>query len=182
MKITLFGLAGTGTSTVGKMLAKKLNYEFTSSGNMFRSWAEENGMTMEEADVFLKENPETHLKIDESIKKYGQDNDNFIIDSRMAWFFVTDSIKIKLACDDEARFKRIAESNGKGRIAYQNEDLNKTREKTLKRQADHQEIITKLYGVEDMNDDKHFDLVIDTTCISPSKVLSRIINFLEDRK
>lgn len=179
MKITLFGLAGTGTSTVGKMLSKNLDYEFTSSGNMFRKWAEENGMTMEEADVFLKEKPDTHLEIDSQIKTYGEENDNFVIDSRLAWFFIKDSVKIKLACDDEARFKRIADSKGSGRIAYKNEDLEATKIKTLKRQFDHQETITKLYGVEDMNEDRHFDLVIDTTCISPAKVLSRILEYIE---
>ncbi len=179
MKITLFGLAGTGTSTVGKMLSKNLDYTFTSSGNMFRKWAEGKGMTMEEADVFLKSNPETHLEIDATNKKFGQENDNFVLDSRMAWYLIPDSVKIKLACDDDVRFKRIAESNGSGRIAYKNEDLQTTIEKTMKRQNDHQEVITKLYGIQDMNDDKNFDLVIDTTCISPAKVLCRILEYVE---
>ena len=179
MKITLFGLAGTGTSTIGRMLSKKLDHEFTSSGNMFRQFATDNGMTMEEADVYMKTKPETHYKIDDYIKKYGKEKESFIIDSRMAWYFIPDSIKIKLACDDDVRFKRISDSSVSGRIAYKKEDFEKTKEKTLKRQRDHQEVITELYGVKNMNDDRHFDIVIDTTCIAPQKVISRVLEYIE---
>jgi cytidylate kinase len=41
MKITIFGLAGSGTSTIGKLLCEKLGYKFMSSGNIMRSWAKE---------------------------------------------------------------------------------------------------------------------------------------------
>ena len=48
-KITLSGFAGTGKSTVGKMIQEKLNFEFISIGNYTRNYAKETyGMTINE--------------------------------------------------------------------------------------------------------------------------------------
>lgn len=57
-KITIFGLAGAGTSTVGKMLAEKLGYKFLSSGDIFRKKARDSGITLPELHECIKADPE----------------------------------------------------------------------------------------------------------------------------
>jgi len=51
MKITITGLAGVGTSTTGKLLAQKLGCEFMSGGNIFRSYADELDISLNELET-----------------------------------------------------------------------------------------------------------------------------------
>ena len=182
MKITLSGIAGTGTTSVGKMLAKELDYEFKSGSNMFRMAAIEEGLTMEEADVKWGKDKGIDLKIDNFQKKFGEENDNFVLDSKMAWYCVPDGINIKFTCNLEERIRRVTESSLDTRLAYNKDGFEKTKEKTLDREINHQSRILDVYGIENIYDDSHFDLIIDTTNITPEKVVSRILEYINKQE
>jgi len=179
MKITIGGLAGVGTSTIGRMLAKKYDYNFYSGGNLFRKAAEEHGMTMEEFDHYMSSHPEFDKKIDALQSKIGQDEENFVLESRIGWYFIPDARKIKLHCDLDVRIQRIVDSKGKGRIAYEEQDFEKTKLKTLDREETHRQRIEKLYGIENLAEDKHYDLVVDTTNMNPEEIVAYISNEIE---
>jgi cytidylate kinase len=183
MKITIGGLSGTGTSTIGKSLAKHYNFEFVSGGNFARKLAMDNGMTMEERDKFLLEHPEVNdaEKIDGMQKEYGSTKDNFILESRLGWFNVPDSVKIKLHCDDEVRFSRTSKQDPE-RFGTTIEDFDATKKKSLQREENHRKSIEHWYGINDLNDDSHFDLIIDTTSIGVEEVLQRCVEYIESRK
>jgi cytidylate kinase len=71
MKITIFGFAGSGTSTVGKLLAQELDYTFMSSGNILRSWAEESGYTIYEfEDKVVKTDHSFDMKLDTKVAEF----------------------------------------------------------------------------------------------------------------
>lgn len=172
-KITIFGLAGTGTTSAGKMLAEKLGYQFVSSGYMFRQMAEENKMTLNEFEEATNKDPKFDRELDQRIKEFGEKNDNFIIESRLAWHFIPDSIKIKLTCDLNERIKRVAERE-KIPFAVAKEH-NEFRDKKIAERYE------KYYDIKDFNDDK-FDLVIDTTTTSIEDVVQRIEERLRSQK
>lgn len=183
MKIVIGGLSGTGTSSVGKALAKELNFEFVSGGNFARKLAMENGMTMEQRDKFLLDNPQINddEKIDGMQKEYGQNKDNFILESRLGWFNVPDALKIKLYCEDEVRFKRTSKQDPE-RFGTTIEDFETTKKKSLQREEDHRQRIENLYGIKNLNDDNHFDIVIDTTPLSFEEVLQKCLKFIKSKK
>lgn len=184
MQITIGGVAGTGKGTVGRMLAERLGYKFVSGGDLFRKAAEDHGMTMEEFDAYSKEHKDArHVdkEIDQIQIDMGTDDDNFILESRLAWYFIPQSIKIKLDADLDERIRRIAGDTSTDRIAYQQEDFETTKKKTLKRFKDHQEKITELYGIEDMVADEHFDLVVDTTHLTPEEVVEEILTYIKTK-
>lgn len=183
MKITIGGLSGTGTSTIGKELAKKYNFEFVSGGNFARKLAMENGMTIEERDKYLLDHPEADddKKIDGMQKEYGTQKDNFVLESRLGWYNVPDSIKIKLFCDDTVRFERTSKLDTE-RFGTNVEDFEATKKKSLQREEDHRQRIENLYGIKNLNDDSHFDLIIDTTNIGIEMVLQKCIDFIESKK
>ena len=165
--ITIFGLAGTGTSSCGKLLAKKLGYEFISTGGLFRAQAEELGLTLHEYEKNINNNPEKDKEFDQKIEKLGQEKDNLIIDSRLAWYFIPQSIKIKFQCSDEIRLKRVCDRDNVSR-----EDA---RHKTFFRETSHMNRYTQTYGLADYTADEHFNFIIDTNSLTPEEIVEEIL-------
>ncbi len=180
MKITLGGLGGTGTSTVGRMMAKKLGYDFMSGGNMFRQAALENNMTMEEFDAYTKENAQFRVDevIDDKLKEYGCSNDDFILESKLGWWQVPDSLKILFTADADVRARRIMGDTDENRIAYTTDDFEKTKQKTADRNEVHRLRIKEIYGIEDMFSAEHYDYVIDTTLLSQEEVVDELVDLV----
>ncbi len=165
-KITLFGLAGTGTSSVGKLLSKDLGYTFMSTGNIFRSKADSLGLTLHQFEELCNQSPEHDKALDQEVKSFGENNNNFVIESRLAWYFVPDSIKIKLYCDFDSRISRVARRD---RISI--EDAKKL---TIAREAFGAQRYKDFYSITDFAPDSAFDLIIDTTHTSVVAVLEKI--------
>lgn len=183
MKITIGGLPGTGTSTIGKRLAKSLGYKFVSGGDLFRKAAEKHGMTMEEFDAYSNKNLEVRVddEIDSIQKKMGKDEDDFVLESRLAWYLVPDAIKIKLDAEEDERIKRITEDTEANRIAYKKDSFEETRRKTIERAKVHQERIFDIYGIEDMMADENFDFVLDTTNLNFDQVFEKVLEYVQEQ-
>ena len=166
-KITIFGLAGTGKSSVGKTLAKKLYCAFVSTGNVFREQAKEAGVLVHEYDKMAEIDPGIDQKLDERIAQIGKIHENLVLESRLGWYFVPDSLKIKFICEDGERFKRVAHRD----------KISEEEAKRISniRENSHLERFKKVYGIEDYSADEHFDLIIDTTNIHVSEIIEIIL-------
>ena len=174
MKVTIFGSPGTGKSTVGKILASQLGFEFKSSGNMFREMAAELGITAEELDVRSLHDSQYDIKLDQMVGTYGKTHDNFIFESRLAWHFIPDSIKLVLVCEENEAARRVAEREGISQEkAKENNDL---------RLATYAQRYPVCYpGLQYPPTNEDFDFMIDATAIPPDEVVSRITKFLDAR-
>lgn len=168
-KITIFGLAGTGKSTVGKMLAEKLGYEYQSSGGMFRKMAEEEGLSLQEFEKHAETDSKYDIELDRRVEEYGNTHTNFIFESRLAWHFIPDSFKICLTCDLDESIRRVASRESK------NFDIAK--KETITRANIIKERYKKYYNLE-YPEESFFDLVIDTTKISPPEIVQMIMRSL----
>jgi cytidylate kinase len=168
-KITIFGLAGTGTTTIGKMLAQKLGYTFISSGNIFRDTAKSLGMTIYEFDALCTKDPSYDKTLDDKLVEIGKTQDNFVLESRLAWHFIPDSYKVKLNCDFDTRIERVAYRDGM--------TIDEAREKTIAREKAGEERYKVYYSIFDFGDNKYFDLVIDSTKLTPD----HIVQVLQDK-
>lgn len=156
MKITIFGMAGTGTSSTGKMLAEKLNYPFISGGDIARMTAEELGMTLNQIDMLSKTEKKYDLMRDERLREFGNTNPNFVMDARLGWYNVPDSLKIKLFCSNEVRIKRI--------MIRENKSIEQVTKETIEREGAIRERFKAYYDLDFDYEtrDEVFDLVIDT--------------------
>lgn len=156
MKISIFGMAGTGTSSTGKSLAKDLNYPFISGGDVARMAADKLGITLNAIDELAKTDEKIDIMRDDLLRDFGVTHPNCVIEARLGWFVVPDSFKVKLFCSDEVRYGRIMKREGK---SFEQVD-----EETKHREDAVRERFLKYYGIDFDKEtaDNRFDLVIDT--------------------
>lgn len=174
MKITIFGNPGTGKSTVGKLLATRLGFEFMSSGNMFRAMAKELGITVSELDTLSQHDSQYDVALDKRVAEYGKTHDNFVFESRMAWHFIPDSVKISLVCDEMEAARRAAERDGIS--------IDEAKKDNDLRIATYQNRYPAHYpGVHYPPTSEDVDLTVDVTAIPPDEIVSKIVAFLEAR-
>lgn len=170
MKITLFWLAWSGTSTIAKMLCKELWYTFMSTGNIFREYAKDAGMDLYEFEnTIAKKDPNFDIKLDNKVQVFWENNDNFVFESRLAWHFIPDSFKIFLDCERDERYRRIQE-----REKWSLEDIiffNTRREKELEER--YAQIYPEIHFPPNAED---FDLAIDATHTSPEDIIKHILS------
>ncbi len=171
MKITISGIGGVGKGTTTKLLAEKLRYKTLSGGDFFREKAKKLGMSIYEFDQYIKENPEYDKELDKMQEEFGKENNDFILESRIGWYFVPDSFKIKLVCDEDERIKRVLGRDG-GSIEKVIFDEKERLESAKERYE-------KLYNIKDFQADKNFDLVVDTTNNPPDEVVKVILESLK---
>lgn len=169
MKITIFWLAGSGTSTIWKLLSERLDYKFMSSWNIMRSWAENLWYTIYEfEDKVIKTDDSFDIKLDEKVKNFWEKNDDFIFESRLAWNFIPDSFKIYLKCEETERYNRIQKRE---KLLFEI-----VKEKNLKRESELVQRYAQIYPDINFPPKEHiFDLVIDATNISPKEILQEIL-------
>ncbi len=171
MKITITGLGGTGTSTVGKLLAEILDYKFLSGGDMQRMIAQEMGLTLYEFDEYLKEHSEQDRLVEDRQIAFGKENKDFVLESLLSWYAVPDAFKVLLTCDFDTRIQRVADR--------ENIPFEEAKQKNIARVDTYDDRYGKLYGITKIDEEKNFDMVIDTTNILPEEIVGKIVNKLK---
>ena len=166
--IALSGDLAAGKGTVSEILIRDLNYGIYRNGAYARKLAAEMGLNITSFNEYLSKHPEIDKKKKKSAAEYAKDHDNFIIDARLGWYAVPESFKVYLRVDIEEAAKR----------AFQDEKRKKTesfatveeqKQDMIKRFNMENERYWNLYHVrkEDMS---NYDLVVDTTNITPEEV------------
>lgn len=172
-KITIFGLAGTGKTTTGKMLAEKLGYKYMSTGNIFRGYAQEKNLTLNEFEELANNTDEYDRRLDSEVLDYGKNNNNFVFESRLAWHFIPDSFKVNLMCEFDERLKRVASREDK--------HIEQVKEETNHREDLITQRYKQYYGIENFSDPKNFDFTVDTGPNNAQKVVEIILEELKNR-
>lgn len=167
-KITISGLAGVGKGTTAQLLAERLGWEAMSGGDAFRAMAKEEGMTLGEFEEATKHDKRFDKKLDDWIAEYGRENEDFVFESRLAWYFIPDSFKVKLVCEDSERFRRIGDREEKS--------VGRVEEETRSREEAISERYEKYYGISDWSADENFDFLVDTTDNPPDEVVRMILD------
>lgn len=150
MIITISGEIGSGKTVIGKELAKKLNYSYISTGEIFKKLARENKMDLSEFLKYAEKNLKVDKELDEKQKKPGQ---NCVLDSRMGFHFANPDLKIWFKAPLEVRIKRIAKRDKLS--------LAKVEKKIKEREETERERYKRIY-LMDIFDLKNYDLVINT--------------------
>ncbi|MBR3325213.1 MAG: (d)CMP kinase [Clostridia bacterium] len=171
--ISMAGDLASGKGTVSKIISEELNYGIYKNGEYFRQLAKEMNMDVTSFNIYVKDHPEIDRKIENSATEYAQKNDNFIIDARLGWYAVPESYKVYLKVETEVAAERaFNDVNRKSTEAFST--VEEQEEDLIRRFALENERYFSLYGVhkEDMS---NYDLVVDTTKLTPDEVARIII-------
>lgn len=172
-KITISGDLGGGKSTIAELISRELHIKKYSTGDIQRKIASKYKMTTLDLNVYMKDHPEIDDEIDNFTKRLNSRKESFVMDSRMAWFFIPDSLKIYLIVKPSIAAKRIY--NDQYRINEKYKGLEEATKDILRRKDIENERFKKLYNV-DSNDMVNYDLIIDCSFISINELFSVIIN------
>ena len=176
MKITIGGIPGAGKSTIGKMLAEKLDHEFLSIGKIRRKLAQERGLTIDEYNSLPED---TDTPVDDYQRRLGKEGDNFVIEGRLAFHFIPDSIKLYFECSPRDAAERIFRDK---RDSEKDVDSADQIEKAIiSRMISDRERYKKHYGLDCYNPGL-FDHVIDTTGRNIEEVLEEAIGICQRYK
>lgn len=170
--ISITGDLASGQSTVSKMLAEDLNYYLYRNGAYARKLAVERGMSITEFCEYLVDHPEIDRQIEKSATEYAKNHQDIVIDAKMGWYAVPESFKVYLRVDRDIAAKRaFADPNRKRSedlptLEAQKEDMIRRTKSDLERYFD-------LYQVH-RDDMTNYDLVLDTSYLTPEEVLNKI--------
>jgi cytidylate kinase len=183
--ITLAGRPGSGKSTTSKKLASKLGYARFSSGELFRSIATKRGVDVLAINLTAETEKAIDLEVDEKLRDMGKEQDNLVIDSRMAWHWMPYSFKVYLDLDILEASKRI--TAGQDNLREEAERIPQDPQEYAKLLQERLDSETRryqnLYGQNPYNP-KNYDLVVDTAKNDPDEVTEMILksylNWLEE--
>lgn len=172
--ITISGPPGSGTTTISRMLSKKLAIKHVYAGEIFRKEAEKRGMSLSDFSKYCEEHPE----VDRELDKYQVDilkKGDVILEGRLAGWMAhlngIPAIKVLLKADRDVRLDRIIKREGGRRDDRLREMLDRERSEA-KRYRDY-------YGI-DIEDESIYDIVIDTSDKKPEEIVRIILNYLRD--
>lgn len=177
MIISISGKAGSGKSTVAKILSRELNLKHYSSGDFMRLIALENNLTLNELSLLAEKEEWVDKELDKRQKELGENEDSFVIDGRLSWHFIPRSIKVYLDIKDRKAVERIwgDKENRKGE-GFKNlkELVNRLKERQLSEIKRYKEYYNLNY-----HNKKNYDLIIDTSNISVDEVVEKIMKFVK---
>ena len=183
--ISFNGQEGSGKSTIATLVATRLNWPRYYMGQIFRDMAREKGLDLVEFRKVCDNDPNFDKHVDDYVIKLSKEQDKFIIESRTAWHFIPDSVKIYLKVEPYVAAERILKSMSVAQNRN-NEDNNLSTIKNIKgsllrRRKEDSERYFSLYGIW-QDDEKNYDLIVDTTDLTIEEVFLRVMNFIESKK
>ncbi len=178
--ITIAGSNGSGKSSTARGVAKELGFKHFSSGDFMRQIAKEKKVTLEELGKIAEREDWVDKNLDDYVRKAGS-GEKVVIDSRLAFYWISDSFKVYLDLDPETAAERMLQDmkNNPARLSEnsgQVESKEKMIEKSAKRLASERKRYFDLYGIKDHKDKNNFDLIVDTNKNNLEQVVGIVVS------
>lgn len=171
MIITITGKPGSGKSTIAKMLAKHYGLKHYSGGGIQREIAKKKGLSLLELALIEEKDSSLDAWVDKRVEELGKKEDDFAIDSRLAFHFIPNSIKIFLDVSLDESARRIFGSYRPDE--RENATLAKTKENIKRRMRSEEMRFRKYYGL-DVMDRENYDVVVNTTKLGIREVFDAV--------
>ena len=182
MIITISGVPGSGKSSVAQELARRLDLKHYSIGDLRRRVARERGMTIDQYNRLGETTDETDREPDEYQARLGREEDDFVIDSRLGFHFIPQSFKVRLDVAPRVGAERIFDGRrGKQEAERQYQSVEAVLRANQARKTSDRKRYQMYYGVI-CEEDRHYDLVVDTTEKTIDEVVGIIIREVQQHR
>jgi len=173
--VVINGDLGSGKSTVSILLAQRLGIRRISVGDLYREMARQRGMTTLELNLHAELDDKIDHYVDRLQSDIAMSGETLVVDSRLAWHFFRDALKVHLITDPHTAAHRVL-----GRPADTVEGYDSLNEALL-HLADRSESerirFLDRYGA-DKTRLRNYDLVCDSTRATPDDIVERILEVL----
>lgn len=172
-KITISGKICTGKTTLLYDLKKKLGWPTFLTGKYFRKYIKKESFTLEKVE---EQNEKLTKEVDFRVRGLLHEKGHLIVDGWMSGIMANnlpDVLKILLVCQDDIRYKRFAKRE---KISFK-----EAKERVGERQNNWFQKIEKIHQInlKDFANPKNYDLILDTSNITPQAVLKKVLNSLK---
>jgi len=183
MIITISGVAGSGKTTVGKILAEKLGYKFYDIGTLRKQMAKARGMTIEEFNKLGETDSSTDKDADAFTINLAKTEKDFVMQGRTAYHFIPHSVKIYLTVSPQIAAERVVMDNLNPERNSASKTATVEQIEKLCKDRDNSDMLRyrKIYGIENFADPKNYDLVLDTTNLSVNQVVNKILAYAKSK-
>jgi CMP/dCMP kinase len=173
--VVVNGDLGSGKSTVSSLLARRLGIRRISVGDLYREMALQRGLTALQLNL--------HAELDDKIDHYvdllqrdiAGSGEHLVVDSRLAWFFFRDALKVHLVTDPVVAASRVLARPADSVEGYA--CAAEARQRLAERSESERVRFIQRYGA-DKTRLRNYDLVCDSTRATPQEIVSRIIGAL----
>jgi cytidylate kinase len=173
--VAVNGDLGSGKSTVSTLLARELGVRRISVGDLYREMAQQRGLTALELNL--------HAELDDKIDHYvdrlqhdiAMSGETLVVDSRLAWHFFHDALKVHLITDPAVAAQRVLGRPADSVESYQS--LAEAGHRLAARSESERVRFIERYGV-DKTRLRNYDLVCDSTRATPEEIVACIVDVL----
>jgi predicted cytidylate kinase len=174
--ITVGGLPGSGTSTVCRLLKDRTGYDYVYAGQIFRDMAGERNMSLSEFGKLCEEDPDVDRDLDLRMLDLARQRSEVILEGRMTGPLCKregiKALKIYLDARPSVRAERLKERDGG--------EIEEVIGIMMEREDSERKRYLNYYGI-DPTSPEFYDLVIDSSDISPEEEMEIILRGLEGR-
>ena len=172
--IAVAGGPGTGTTTLCKLLAARLGATHVYAGQVFRTIAAENGMDVVAFSKYAEGRPEVDHELDRRMIELAR-GPSIVLDARLsAWHAAqagVPALRVLLTVPARVGAERVAAREGRT-------DVDAVSAENAEREESERRRYRDLYHF-DPSDPTHYDLVIDSSTLSPDEIANRVIARLD---
>ncbi|KTG09473.1 cytidylate kinase [Haloprofundus marisrubri] len=172
MLLTVSGPPGSGKSTTAAGLAEAFGYDHISGGDIFRTLAEERGMSPVEFNELAEEDDQIDRDLDRRLSDIAAERDDVVLESRLAGWLAADHADFRIWLDAplSVRADRIADREEK--------PVDTAREETERREASEAKRYMAYYDIP-IDDLSIYDVALNTARWGPDPVLDTLVSAVE---
>lgn len=171
--IVINGDLGSGKSTVSVLLAARLGIRRISVGDLYRELARQQSMTALQYNLHAELDDKIDFFVDQLQRDIAASGERLVVDSRLAWFFFTDAMKVHIICDPAVAARRAMGRAGDPVERYASP--REAEEHLAERSESERRRFIARYGA-DKTRLRNYDLVCDSTSATPEQIVDMIIS------
>jgi predicted cytidylate kinase len=174
--VVLNGDLGSGKSTVSIMLAERLGVRRVSVGDLYRALAAQLGMSAVEINLHAELDDKIDHYVDQLQRDIAASGEQLVVDSRLAWHFFADAVKVHLITDPTVAAHRVLGRPADDVESYASVEEARSR-LAIRSESERVRFLSR-YKV-DKTRLRNYDLLCDSTRATPEQIVDKIISHLE---